>query len=58
MPPFFEALGRLRAVFGQQLAELAGLYELSLCAELETILPPPIDQSVNDDDFERKHWRY
>jgi len=54
---FFEALGRLRAVFGQQLAELAGMYELDLSAELETILPPPVDRS-DDDDLERKHWRY
>jgi hypothetical protein len=54
---FFEALGKLRAVFGQQLAELAALYELDLSADLETILPPPIDLS-GDDDLERKYWRY
>jgi hypothetical protein len=54
---FFEALGKLRAVFGQQLAELAALYNLDLSSDLETILPRAIDQD-GDDDLERKYWRY
>ena len=55
IPAFFEALGKLRAVFGQQLAELAALDELDLSKNIKTILPPPIDQGGNDD-FERKYW--
>ncbi|MEH2624439.1 hypothetical protein V1292_002494 [Bradyrhizobium sp. AZCC 1719] len=54
---FFESLGKLRTVFGLQLAGLAALYDLDLSPELETILPPPPDTD-EEDDLERRHWRY
>jgi hypothetical protein len=37
---FFVALGKLRGVFGQQLAHLAYLYEIDLEEQLAAILPP------------------
>jgi hypothetical protein len=37
---FFAALGKLRGVFGQQLAVLAYLYRIDLEQDLATILPP------------------
>lgn len=54
---FFANLGRLRSAFGQQLAELAYLYDLDLSDELASILPaiPKID---DEDAPERRYWRY
>jgi hypothetical protein len=37
---FFEALGKLRGVVGQQIALLAYLYRINLAKELASILPP------------------
>lgn len=37
---FFAALGKLRGVFGQQLALVAYLYRIDLEKELASILPP------------------
>jgi hypothetical protein len=37
---FFEALGKLRGVFGQQIAILAFLYRINLAKELASTLPP------------------
>ena len=37
---FFAALGKLRGVFGQQLALIAYLYRIDLESELGSILPP------------------
>jgi hypothetical protein len=37
---FFEALGKLRGAFGQQIALLAYLYRIDLEKELASILPP------------------
>jgi hypothetical protein len=37
---FFVSLGKLRGVFGQQLAELAYLYSIDFEQDLATILPP------------------
>jgi hypothetical protein len=55
---FFAALGKLRAVFGQQLAEMAVLYDLDLSVELSTILPPQAKTDDTDDDLDRRFWRY
>jgi len=54
---FFANLGKLRAAFGQQLAELAYLYDLDLSQELVSILPAE-PQPDDEDTPERRHWRY
>ncbi len=37
---FFAALGKLRGIFGQQLADIAYLYRIDLEEQLASILPP------------------
>lgn len=40
---FFVGLGKLRSVFGQQLAVLGYLYGVDIEADLASILPPESD---------------
>lgn len=55
---FFAALGKLRGVFGERLAELAYLYDVDIGAELARILPPEPQADDGDVTPERRHWRY
>jgi hypothetical protein len=55
---FFAALGKLRGVFGQQIAQLAYLYGLNVEKELASILPPAPQADDGDAQPERRHWRY
>lgn len=59
---FFVALGKLRGIFGQQLAHLAYLYQIDLEGQLVSILPP---EPASDDQVRRseqqepdkaRHW--
>jgi hypothetical protein len=55
---FFAGLGKLRGVFGQQIAQLAYLYDLDVEKELASILPPEPQADDEDDAPERRYWRY
>jgi hypothetical protein len=47
---FYSELGKLRSIFGQNLAVLSVLYDLKLEAELASILPPEPDESEVEED--------
>ena len=55
---FFAALGKLRGVFGQQIAALAYLYRVEVEEQLASILPPEPKDDDGDEGPERRHWRY
>lgn len=52
---FYSELGKLRSIFGQNLAVLSVLYDLKLEAELASILPPePTEDEAEEDRKLRK----
>jgi hypothetical protein len=49
---FLLGLGKLRSIFGQQLALLGYLYGIDIVAQLASTLPPIGDADTGDDERE------
>src|SRR5262249_21733730 len=53
---FFAALGKLRGIFGQQLADIAYLYRIDLEEQLASILPPEPKVTISRGTIACSRW--